>query len=80
MGCRTGFYLLMSGGTERNAENFAALCTAFDNIIAHEGRMPGAARRECGNFRALSLTAAKREAERYLKVLCKNEWDFIYKE
>ena len=69
MGCRTGFYLLMSGGTEKNAENFAALCTAFDAILAHEGRMPGAARRECGNFRALSLKAAKDEARKYLEVL-----------
>ena len=69
MGCRTGFYLLMSGGTEKNAENFAALCTALDNILAHEGKMPGAARRECGNFRALSLKAAKDEARKYLEVL-----------
>ena len=69
MGCRTGFYLLMSGGTEKNAENFAALCSALDKILAHEGKMPGAARRECGNFRALSLPAAKKEAEKYLSVL-----------
>ena len=69
MGCRTGFYLLMSGGTEKNAENFSALCQALDNILAHEGKMPGAARRECGNFRALSLPAAKREAANYLSVL-----------
>ena len=69
MGCRTGFYLLMSGGTEKNAENFAALCAALDAILAHEGRMPGAARRECGNFRALSLKAAKDEARKYLEVL-----------
>lgn len=69
MGCRTGFYLLMSGGTEKNAQNFAALCEALDNILAHEGKMPGAARRECGNFRALSLPAAKAEAEKYLSVL-----------
>ena len=69
MGCRTGFYLLMSGGTEKNAENFAALCNALDLILAHSGKMPGAARKECGNFRALSLTAAKKEAARYLSVL-----------
>jgi S-ribosylhomocysteine lyase len=69
MGCRTGFYLLMSGGTEKNAENFAALCNALDAIMAHSSKMPGAARRECGNFRALSLPAAKREAARYLSVL-----------
>jgi S-ribosylhomocysteine lyase LuxS involved in autoinducer biosynthesis len=59
----------MSGGTEKNTENFAALCTALDSILAHNGKMPGAARRECGNFRALSLKAAKAEAEKYLEVL-----------
>ncbi len=69
MGCRTGFYLLMSGGTEKHAENFRALITALALIAEHEGRMPGAARRECGNYRALSLAAGKAEAERYLKVL-----------
>lgn len=69
MGCRTGFYLLMSGGTEKNAENFTALCNALDLILAHEGKMPGAARKECGNYRALSLPAAKKEAARYLSVL-----------
>lgn len=69
MGCRTGFYLLMSGGTDKNGENFSALCSALDNILAHEGKMPGAARKECGNFRALSIPAAKKEAEKYLAVL-----------
>lgn len=69
MGCRTGFYLLMRGGTDKNAENFDALCHALDGILAHEGKMPGAARKECGNFRALSLAAAKREAASYLAVL-----------
>ncbi len=69
MGCRTGFYLLMSGGTEKHTENFRALLAALEGIAEHEGKMPGAARRECGNFRALSLAAGKAEAERYLKVL-----------
>ncbi len=69
MGCRTGFYLLMSGGTEKHTENFRALIAALEGITEHEGKMPGATRRECGNFRSLSLTAGKAEAERYLKVL-----------
>lgn len=69
MGCRTGFYLLMSGGTEKHGENFTALCQALEGIVAHEGKMPGAARKECGNYRALSLAAGKAEAKRYLEIL-----------
>jgi S-ribosylhomocysteine lyase len=78
MGCQTGFYLLV-----RQADNREVLSVVIDTlekIVAHEGEIFGKARRECGNFENLDITAAKREAERYLKVLCKNEWDFIYKE
>jgi S-ribosylhomocysteine lyase len=78
MGCQTGFYLLV-----RQADNREVLSVVIDTlekIVAHEGEIFGKARRECGNFENLDITAAKREAERYLNVLCKNEWDFIYKE
>lgn len=69
MGCRTGFYLLMRGNIADNEKNLSALKSALKDIIAHEGQMPGAHRRECGNYRCLSVTAAKREAEKYLAVL-----------
>lgn len=69
MGCRTGFYLLMRGSEAQNAENLAALKTALRAILAHEGKMPGSHRRECGNYRCLSVPAAKAEAQRYLAVL-----------
>ena len=78
MGCQTGFYLLV-----RQADNREVLSVVIDcleKIVAHEGEIFGKARRECGNFENLDITAAKREAERYLKVLCENEWDFKYKE
>ncbi|MCQ2354577.1 MAG: S-ribosylhomocysteine lyase [Clostridia bacterium] len=72
MGCRTGFYLLMRGTTKDNKRNLDALKNALRGIIAHTGSMPGAHRRECGNFRCLSVLAARREAEKYLAVLEKN--------
>lgn len=78
MGCQTGFYLLV-----RQADNREVLSVVIDTlekIVAHEGEIFGKARHECGNFENLDILAAKREAERYLNVLCKNEWDFIYKE
>ena len=75
MGCRTGFYLLM-----RNADHAAVLATlkkALADVIAHDGEMFGASRKECGNYRELSLAAAKKEAARYLAVL-ENEQTFVY--
>lgn len=77
MGCQTGFYLLV-----RNAENSEILDTVVDvlkKIVAHDGEMFGAVRRECGNYRNLSLDAAKRECSRYLENLLSREQDFKYK-
>ena len=77
MGCRTGFYLLT-----RDVDNFTVLDEtkkALSLIASHEGKMFGAARKECGNFRGLSLAAAKREAARYLAVLENSDVDFKYK-
>ena len=77
MGCRTGFYLLV-----RNADNDVVLAEvkgALRNIISHEGEMFGAKQKECGNYRELSLTAAKAAAMRYLVVLENYEVDFKYK-
>jgi S-ribosylhomocysteine lyase len=78
MGCRTGFYLLMRGSTADNEKNLAALKNALEKIIDHKGAMPGARRRECGNFRALSVAAAKAEAVRYLNALNAREQSFVY--
>ena len=77
MGCRTGFYLLT-----RDVDNLTVLCEtkkALAAIASHEGKMFGAARKECGNFRGLSLAAAKKEAARYLSVLENSDVDFKYK-
>lgn len=78
MGCQTGFYLLV-----RNADNAAVLAEVkrtCERILAHEGPVFGAARKECGNYRNLSLEAAKTEAARYLAELNAREQTFIYEE
>ena len=78
MGCQTGFYLLV-----RNADNAAVLAEVkktCERILAHEGPVFGAARIECGNYRNLSLEAAKVEAARYLAELNAREQTFIYEE
>ena len=78
MGCQTGFYLLV-----RNADNATVLAEVkrtCERILAHEGPVFGAARKECGNYRNLSLEAAKTEAARYLAELKAREQTFIYEE
>ena len=77
MGCRTGFYLLT-----RDLSNEVVLGEvkkALRAIVAHDGKMFGAARKECGNYRGLSLAAAKKEAKSYLSVLENSAVDFKYK-
>ena len=77
MGCQTGFYLLVRATPcEKVLE---IVLDVLRKIIAHDGDMPGASRVECGNFRNLSLDAARVEAKRYLDVLEARENDFKYK-
>lgn len=76
MGCRTGFYLLV-----RNADNRKILDTVksvLGKIAFEADEMFGASRKECGNYRELSLDAAKKEAQRYLSALESREQTFIY--
>lgn len=80
MGCRTGFYLIVRGRT--NEEVLAAVTETLEKILVHEGKVFGAHRKECGNYRCLSLSAAKKECEKYLAVLRKRgkKNDFKYEE
>lgn len=76
MGCRTGFYLLV-----RNADNktvLGAVLTVLNKIAYESDVMFGAERKECGNYKELSLAAAKTEAARYLEILKNDKNDFIY--
>ena len=75
MGCRTGFYLLMrSQNHERSLEKVKeALRKTID-----APEMFGASRKECGNYKELSIEAAHKEAARYLKELESRDQDFKY--
>ena len=76
MGCRTGFYLLVRDVTpERVLDETKKVLGC---IASHDGEMFGASRKECGNYRELSLDAAKREAAAYLAELEGREHDFKY--
>ena len=76
MGCRTGFYLLV-----RDLDNETVLKEvkkALRKVIDHDGEMFGASRKECGNYRELSLDCAKAECKRYLAALESREQTFVY--
>lgn len=78
MGCQTGFYLLMRDTT--NEETLALVLSVLKNIISHDGEMFGYSEIECGNYRNLSVDAAKVEAKRYLDALETSENNFKYGE
>ena len=78
MGCQTGFYLLMRDTSD--SETLALVLSVLKNIIAHDGEMFGCSEIECGNYRNLSVEAAKEEAKRYLEVLEGSENNFRYGE
>jgi S-ribosylhomocysteine lyase len=76
MGCQTGFYLLVRDAN--NAEVLETVIETLKKIIAHEGKMFGESEIECGNYRCLSVDAAKKEAKEYLSALASSENTFEY--
>lgn len=67
MGCRTGFYFITRGLEHEKAIELTK--QAFTFINGFEGKIPGAERKECGNYLDHDPIGAKREAAEYLKVL-----------
>ena len=76
MGCQTGFYFLVRG---LECETVLRVTKeVLRRIIAHTGPMFGASEAECGNYRNLSVDAAKAEAARYLAILENSDNTFAY--
>ncbi len=68
MGCRTGFYFLVRDAV--SAQDVISLVTgAFRFIASYEGEIPGAKRKECGNWMEHDPAGAREEAKRMLDVL-----------
>ena len=71
MGCRTGFYLLLSGNYE--SKDIVPLMTEMFTFIAEfEGEVPGACAKDCGNYLDMNLPMAKYLAGRYLNQVLLN--------
>jgi S-ribosylhomocysteine lyase len=65
MGCRTGFYLLLSGDFE--SKNIIELLTSlYEFIRDFEGDIPGASAKDCGNYLDMNLPMAKYLANKFL--------------
>lgn len=68
MGCRTGFYLLLSGDlSSMDVLQLTKDCFSF--IAAFDEDVPGASAKDCGNYLDMNLPMAKFWAKRYLDVL-----------
>lgn len=68
MGCRTGFYLILSGRVPVEAVR-ALMIDTYQFIADFEGDIPGASPVECGNYSDMDLAGAKARAAQYLRVL-----------
>ncbi len=71
MGCRTGFYLLLTGSyTSRDI--IPLLIEMFNFIEDYEGEIPGASPRDCGNYLDMNLPMAKYLARKYQSEVLSN--------
>ena len=66
MGCRTGFYLLLTGDYE-SKDIVPLMKEMFQLIRDFEGEVPGAAAKDCGNYLDMNLPMTKYLADKYLR-------------
>ncbi len=66
MGCRTGFYLLLTGDYE-SKDIVPLMKEMFQFIRDFEGEVPGDAAKDCGNYLDMNLPMTKYLADKYLR-------------
>ena len=74
MGCRTGFYLLLSGDYE-SADILPLIKEMFQFISTFEGEVPGASAKDCGNYLDMNLPMARFYTKKYLREVLDNPKD-----
>lgn len=81
MGCRTGFYLLLSGDYE-SRDILPLMTEMFEFIRDYKDQVPGACARDCGNYLDMNLSMANYWADRFLKhvLYCCREENLRYPE
>ena len=68
MGCRTGFYLLLTGDLE-SKEIVPLVRDCFRFIGAFDGEVPGASEKDCGNYLDMNLPMANYWGKKYAALL-----------
>ena len=68
MGCRTGFYLLLSGESS-NKSLRELIHSMFRYVADFIDEIPGAKAEDCGNYQDHNLPMARYIAEKYLETL-----------
>ena len=79
MGCLTGNYLIVKGNLA-SADVLPLVKEAFGFVASHEGVVPGATARDCGNYLLMNLPEARWEARKYLEEVleCATEENLNY--
>ncbi len=68
MGCRTGFYLILTDAV-KPADVLQLMKDTFKFTAEFEGEIPGASARDCGNYLDQNLPMANYYAKRYFTTL-----------
>ncbi len=71
MGCRTGFYVIFLGDF-KSEHILPIMKEMFEFIASFEGDIPGATKKECGNYLDNNLAMAKWEARKFLSETLSN--------
>lgn len=81
MGCRTGFYLLLTGDYS-SKEILPLMKELFAFMADFEGDVPGASTKDCGNYLDMNLPMAKYVSRNYLTQVLEDitEQQLIYPE
>lgn len=75
MGCRTGFYLLLTG--DYSSRDILPLMREMFTFIAdYHDEVPGASAKDCGNYLDMNLPMANYLAKKFLKNVLADPQDF----
>ena len=67
MGCRTGFYLIVRDLSNKDA--IALVKETLKQAFEHQGVLPGAEKKECGNYLDHDVEGAKKLIKDYMDVI-----------
>lgn len=71
MGCRTGFYLILTGDYT-SSDIIPLMKELYTFMSEFEGEVPGACARDCGNYLDMNLPMAKYLCKKYLDEVLTN--------